>query len=142
MTVGRLAVGTFGGHVGPHALIASNTVAAALALGLTLVAPTLGVAAAGFALLGVALANVFPAVIALGAAACPRAAGTVTGILIAASGMGAAVFPWLAGVVGERAGLGAALGGCFGLLAAMLAAARLAQRLDRGARAESALASP
>jgi len=141
ITLGRLAVGAFGGRLGPHALIAVNTIAAALALALTLVAPSLGAAAVGFGLLGVSLANIFPAVMALGAEACPYAAGTVTGILIGASGTGAAVFPWLAGLIGERAGLGAALGCTVVLLMAMLAAARLARRLDRGAAPKSVLAS-
>jgi fucose permease len=120
LTVGRFVMGTVGARIGPHALIIGNALGAALALGLLVAAPTLPLAVAGLALVGLALANVFPAVVAIAGAAFPQAGGVATGALVAAGGLGGSLFPWLTGVVAERYGLGAALAGGLALLAALL----------------------
>lgn len=122
ITLGRFIMGALGSRVGPHQLIVGNVVAAAVALGLLVAAPTLPLAIAALLGVGVALANIFPAVVAAGGEIYPEAAGTVSGALIAAGGLGGAVFPWLAGVVGEAAGLETALAYGIGLLAVMLVA--------------------
>jgi fucose permease len=120
LTVGRFVMGTVGARIGPHALIIGNAVGAAFALALLVAAPTLPLAIVGLALVGLALANVFPAVVAIAGAAFPQAGGAATGALVAAGGLGGALFPWLTGLVAERYGLGAALAGGLALLAAML----------------------
>jgi fucose permease len=120
LTLGRFVMGTVGSRIGPHALIVGNAVGSALALTLFVAAPTLPLAIAGLALIGLSLANVFPAVVAIVGAAFPHAGGAATGVLVAAGGLGGALFPWLTGVVAERFGLGAALAGGLALLAALL----------------------
>jgi fucose permease len=136
LTLGRFAVGTIGTRVGPHALILSNLALSALALGLMVLAPSLLVALGGLTLFGLGLANIFPAVLAIGGAAYPRAVGTVTGTLIGMGGLGGAIFPWLTGVVAERAGLGVALASGLGLLAIILLAELVALHLHRQAGRE------
>lgn len=131
--VGRFAMGTIGARIGPHQLILANAAVAALALSCTLAAPTLPLAIIALTVLGLAIANIFPAVIAIAGEAYPHALGTVTGALIATGGIGAAIFPWLTGVVAERTGLGVALGGGVALLLAILVAELGVLRLRRAA---------
>jgi fucose permease len=131
LTVGRFVMGTVGARIGPHALIVGNAVGAALALGLLVAAPTLPLAIAGLALVGLALANVFPEVLAIAGAAFPNAGGAATGALVAAGGLGGSLFPWLSGIVAERYGLGAALAGGVALLAALLVVEGLVIRQQR-----------
>ena len=135
---GRFAMGTIGTRVTPHQLIVANAVAAALALAVTVAAPTLPLAVIALTMVGVAIANIFPAVIAIAGEEYPHAVGTVTGALIAMGGLGGAIFPWLVGVVAERASLGVALGGGVVLLVAVLLAELTVLRLRR---ARAALAS-
>ncbi len=130
--VGRFAMGTIGARIGPHQLILGNATVSALALAGALVAPTLALAVVALTVLGVAIANIFPAVIAIAGAAYPHARGTVTGALIATGGIGGAIFPWLTGVIAEHAGLGVALGSGVVLLVAILAAELGVLRLERG----------
>jgi FHS family glucose/mannose:H+ symporter-like MFS transporter len=80
---------------------------------------------------GLAIANIFPAVIAIAGEEYPHAVGTVTGALIAMGGLGGAIFPWLTGIVAERSSLRVALGGSVVLLAAILAAEMGILRLRR-----------
>lgn len=131
LTAGRFVMGTIGARLGPHALIVGNGIGAAVALGLTVVAPTLPLAIVGLALIGVTLANIFPAVLAAGGAAYPHAGGTVTGAISAAGGIGGMVFPWLTGLLAEALGLGAALASGLALLLVMLLAEALVLWLQR-----------
>ncbi len=129
--VGRFAMGTIGARIGPHRLIVGNAVAAAAALACMVLAPTLVLAVVALTIFGVAIANIFPAVIAVAGEAYPHALGTVTGALIATGGVGAAIFPWLTGVVAEGHGLTIALGGGVVLLAAVLVVELAVIRLVR-----------
>ena len=122
ITLGRFLIGLLGARLSAHQLIVGNVVGAAAALGLLVAVPTLPLAVGALALVGLALANIFPAVVAVGGEVYPQAAGTVSGTLIAAGGVGGAVFPWLTGVVAEQAGLGLALAGGLALLVIMLVA--------------------
>jgi fucose permease len=122
LTAGRLLAGTVGARVGPHTWIVSNGVGSALALALLVAAPTLPLAVGGLALAGLALANIFPAVVAIGGAAYPAAGGTVSGALAAAGGIGGALVPWGAGLLAERFGLGSALAAGVALLVLLLLA--------------------
>ena len=128
---GRFAMGTVGARVTPHQLIVANAIVAAFALAATVAAPTLPVAVIALTVVGVAIANIFPATIAIAGEAYPHAVGTVTGALIAMGGLGGAIFPWLTGVVAERASLRVALGGGVVLLAAILVAEVGVLRLRR-----------
>ena len=139
LTLGRLLMGALGDRLHPHHLIIGNVVGAAVTLGLLVVAPTLWLAVIVLGLIGLTLANIFPAVIAVAGEAYPRAVGATSGLLIAAGGVGGAIFPWLTGVVGEMAGLGVALAGGLGLLA-LLFAAELAVLLLQRRRAQSMMA--
>ena len=128
---GRFAMGTVGARVTPHQLIVGNAVVAAFALAATVAAPTLPVAVIALTAVGVAIANIFPAAIAIAGEEYPHAVGTVTGALIAMGGLGGAVFPWLVGIVAERASLRVALGGGVILLTAVLIAELGILRLQR-----------
>jgi fucose permease len=134
ITIGRLLIGAIGGQLGPHRLIVGNIVAALVALLLMVAAPTLAFAAVGLLLVGLTLANIYPAAVAVAGAAYPRAVGSVTGMLVAAGGLGTAIFPWVTGMVAEDAGLATALGGGVALLLLMLVAEAGVIGLQRRAR--------
>lgn len=78
---------------------------------------------------GLLLGFVFPVFVALAAQRFPEARGTATGIVTAAGAAGGFAVPWLAGAIGDAAGVSAALlslaGGCLGIAGCALLALRL-----------------
>ena len=134
ITLGLFVMGSIGARFSAHQLIVGNVVGTTIALGLMVAAPSLPLAVLGLALIGLSLANIFPAAMAVAGEAYPRAVGTVMGALIAAGGVGGALFPWLTGVAAERTGLGPALAGGLALLLVMLVAERAIIALERRER--------
>ncbi|MDQ3098094.1 MAG: MFS transporter [Chloroflexota bacterium] len=106
LTVGRVVYGAVAGRVSDVTALRACMLAGVAAS--SLVASSLGSAAsfAGLALLGLALAPVYPALIA----ATPRRVGhhhtaATVGSQVGAAVLGAAIFPGLMGVLAERLGL-------------------------------------
>ena len=120
VTVGRLLASIIALRLSNKRLLAGCAVLALGALtGLSLaggVAPALvALGAAGFG-----FAPIYPTIMAITAGAYPRRFATLAGILVAAGGLGGALFPWLGGVVGQEWGLRGTLWLGTGLAAALL----------------------
>lgn len=120
VTVGRLLASIIALRLSNRRLLGGCAVLALVALaGLSLAG---SVAPALFALGGVGLgfAPIYPTIMAITAGAYPRRFATLAGILVAAGGLGGALFPWLGGVVGQQWGLRGTLWLGTGLAAALL----------------------
>lgn len=63
-----------------------------------------------FGVVGVALGPVFPLLVALAGRSLPARPGLATGCLAGVGSLGGFTIPWLAGAIGDRAGVGAAIG--------------------------------
>ncbi len=105
LTGGRLTLGVIGNRVRPRSVLHLSMVGSIAGSLLFWLDPA-GLGVAGLALLGVSLAGVFPILVAL----TPSWVGedrapAVIGYQIAAAATGAALLPWLGGVLVDAAGL-------------------------------------
>ncbi|NWF81227.1 MAG: MFS transporter [Chloroflexi bacterium] len=104
LTVGRIAAGALAGRITPQRMLwlgALGATAGALLVGLV---PMAWASVSGLLLMGVALAPIFPALIATTAqrVGAAHAANTI-GLQVAAANLGAALIPW---AVGQGVGAG------------------------------------
>ena len=105
VTIGRLLASIIALRLSNRRLLGGCAVLALAALaGLSLAG---GVVPALFALgaVGLGFAPIYPTIMAITAGSYPRRFATLAGILVAAGGLGGALFPWLGGVVGQEWGL-------------------------------------
>ena len=120
VTVGRLLASIIALRLSNKRLLGGCAVLALTALaGLSLAG---SVVPALFALgaVGLGFAPIYPTIMAITAGAYPRRFATLAGVLVAAGGLGGALFPWLGGVVGQEWGLRGTLWLGTGLAAALL----------------------
>lgn len=134
MFAGRVVLGSVAERVGPWPVLAAAVAGLVLAAGLALVG---GPVAATLAVLlfGLAAAPVYPLLtLTTAERTSPAVADTVVGFQAAASSLGAAVFPLLVGLAGERsdAGFAQALLALCGLAAGLQLTVRLLRRRTPG----------
>ena len=78
-------------------------------------------------LVGVAIGPVFPLLVALAARSLPARPGLATGCLMGVGSLGGFAIPWLAGAIGDRAGVTATIGTLVGAALLLTIAAVLAR---------------
>lgn len=147
LTLGRVALGHIADRAGPRRLIQLAIIGVALALVLVWFAPSVWLAALGLLLTGFCLGPIFPSSIALiSQHVSPRLQQSAIGFAASLGSMGAALFPFLAGMLAQRAGLGSLPPYALGLAVVMFGlwrwfTARLDQsdRVAHGASEASAL---
>jgi fucose permease len=136
LTGGRLALGVLDDRVGPRTVLHVSMIGSVIGSMLFWLDPA-GFGVVGLALLGVSLAGVFPILVAL----TPSWVGedrapAVIGYQIAAAAAGAALIPWVAGLIVDGAGLESV--GPF-LVAIAVAMAVVHWLIDRAANGQSRL---
>lgn len=124
--VGRFVMAYATHRYGPHRLLPWMCVASLATAIAGVSVPTPLLAAAAYAAAGLALAGIFPTVMALALEGRRADAGAATALITAAASLGGLIFPWLFGVVAQAAGLRAAMAGTAVPLIAMLFLARTA----------------
>ncbi len=105
LTGGRLALGVIGDRVGPRTILHLSMGGSVFGSAILWFDPA-GLGVVGLTILGFSLAGVFPILVAL----TPRWVGedrapVVIGYQIAAAAAGAAVIPWVGGLIIDRSGL-------------------------------------
>lgn len=121
LLTGRLALAVVGSRADERVLVVVGGAAAAvLALGFGSGAPWLE---AQCAVVGLLLGGVFPLLVSVTGQRFPEHRGTALGLVTGFGSLGGFAIPWLAGLVGEDAGLPAAVGGLALACLAMSAAA-------------------
>jgi fucose permease len=110
MTLGRIACAALGKKIGEKNLLAFLALLACGTYTLFLLAPSPALAGAALIGTGLVFSGVFPALLAIGGNAYPRATGTITGMAMTFSGIGFMVVPWLVGVVAARSSITAGMG--------------------------------
>jgi len=106
LTVGRLAAAAAGRRVAPDALLTVAVAGAALGAAVLWLAPVPALGPLGLALLGLALAPVFPTLVAVTPARVGAArTASAVGLQVAAGGLGGGLLPLSVGLVMDRAGL-------------------------------------
>jgi FHS family glucose/mannose:H+ symporter-like MFS transporter len=133
MTVARLVLGAVLQRVSPVPVLFASAGTALVAALIIIASTSIAVAAVGSFLLGAGFAAVFPIVFALVAERYAELSGTALSVVIVMALVGGTTAPWLAGVLGDAAGLRVAFGLIpVGLIAMTLvfAAARRGLRAD------------
>jgi fucose permease len=130
--VGRLVISFVIDRVGATRLAAVASVVFGAAVLVAVIAPSLPLVVACFAIAGFAAAPVFPVIMTLGGWIYPGRASTVASVLLSAGLVGSVVYPPLMGVVSEGIGLGVAMAGIAGLAVLCGAGIAVAARLGRG----------
>lgn len=122
MTAGRVISGFLAERVGYEKLVllGSGSGFACLLLAVASVSP--GPAMFFFAATGFCYSSLWPTLLACAGKRFPRDTAAVFGVMIGAGGLGALVFPPLAGLVADRTSLSLALGGSASLLLFIIAA--------------------
>jgi fucose permease len=119
MTIGRIACAVLGKKIGEKNLLALLALLSCGTYALFLHAPTPALAGAGLVGTGLVFSGVFPALLAIGGNAWPRATGTITGLLMSFTGIGFMVVPWLVGMVAARSSITAGMGMLVALVVAL-----------------------
>jgi len=132
LALGRLVSSLVADRVGAVRYALVWTSAAGIAILASLLAPTIPLAIACFAVAGFAAGPAYPMIVAIGGVLYPGRSSMVSGVLVSAAMVGSIVYPPLMGVLSEVVGLRAGMFGA-GLAmlvsaAAILVAARLARR--------------
>ena len=120
MTLGRVACAALGKKLGERNLLALLALLSCVTYALFLLAPSPALAGAGLVGTGLAFSGVFPALLAIGGNAWPRATGTITGMAMTFSGIGFMAAPWLIGVITAGSSIAAGMGMLVALLAALM----------------------
>ena len=110
MAAGRVAGDRLAARFGPVRLVRASGLVAGLGLAAGLLIGTPAAAIAGFALLGLGLAGIFPQIVTAAARLDPEQAGRNIGRIAAVSYSGLLSGPVLIGVIASGVGLRAALG--------------------------------
>jgi fucose permease len=135
LTVGRFALGALSDRIGPMRLLRVTLRVAVVALGALAIPGTpLPFAGAALAVLGLALAPVYPLAMHDTPARFGDAGARLVGYQVAACSVGIALIPWLAGIAGARAtvlAIPALLLG-LGIVAAVLEALRRGRGSNSG----------
>ena len=130
LLAGRMGAFLWRGPLDARLIAASGVAgAAALAAAASLWTPQIEWT---FGVVGVAIGPVFPLLVALAARSLPARPGLATGCLMGVGSLGGFAIPWLVGAIGDRAGVGAAIGTLVAaalllVVAAVLARARRAR---------------
>jgi FHS family glucose/mannose:H+ symporter-like MFS transporter len=132
IALGRLVSSFIADRVGAVPYAVAWTSAAGLAIVASLLAPTIPVAIACFAIAGFAAGPAFPMIVAIGGQLFPGRSSLVSGVLVSAAMVGSIVYPPLMGVLSDAVGLRVGMFGA-GLAmlisaGAILVASRLAHR--------------
>lgn len=101
MTLGRILCSLLSRRLGEGHMLLYLCAASLGVYAFYLVAPGPIYAALSLVMLGVAFSGVFPTILAIGGNVSGGALGTVTGILMACTGIGSMVFPALVGIIAE-----------------------------------------
>jgi DHA1 family bicyclomycin/chloramphenicol resistance-like MFS transporter len=118
LLLARVGLALHRGPVGPGWLVAMGLAgAAAIGLGVATGWPDVRLWALG---VGLCLGGVFPLMVTIAGLLVPHAVGTATALVMGTASLGGFAVPWLAGVLGDRAGAAVAMGS---LAAASLAVA-------------------
>lgn len=131
MTLGRLACAALGKKIGEGNLLALLAVLACGAYALFLLAPSPALAGTGLIGTGLAFSGVYPALLAIGGNAWPRATATITGILMSCTGIGFMLVPWLVGAVASTSSITAGMVILAGLTALLAVLAGVIQKSTR-----------
>ncbi len=110
MAAGRVAGDRLAARFGPVRLVRASGLVAGLGLAAGLLIGTPAAAIAGFALLGLGLAGIFPQIVTAAARLDPERAGRNIGRIAAVSYSGLLSGPVMIGVIASGVGLRAALG--------------------------------
>lgn len=134
MTLGRIACAALGKKIGEKNLLALLALLACGTYALFLAAPTPALAGAGLVGTGLAFSGVFPALLAIGGNAYPRATATITGMSMTFSGIGFMVVPWLVGVIASASSITAGMGMLAGLAVLLVTLAGVMRKVkNKGA---------
>ncbi len=137
LALGRFVSSLIADRVGSVRYARVWTTAAGIAIIGSLLAPTIPIAIACFAIAGFAAGPTYPMIVAIGGALYPGRSSMVSGVLVSAAMVGSIVYPPLMGVLSGAVGLRVGMfGAALALLVSagsILAAARLARR-DRTVR--------
>jgi FHS family glucose/mannose:H+ symporter-like MFS transporter len=129
VTVGRIATGGVVNRFPALSLIRLLAIGGAVAGAFTLLSGTATLVMVGVGLTGLFFSGIFGLVLAEAGERYPSAAGTVFSGVVAAGGIGGALVPWIAGIIGDSA-LGWRAGLAF-VPALMIALTVLAARIRR-----------
>ena len=131
MTLGRVACAALGKKIGERNLLALLALLSCVTYALFLLAPSPALAGAGLVGTGLAFSGVFPALLAIGGNAWPRATGTITGMAMTFSGIGFMAAPWLIGVISTGHSITAGMGMLVAPLAVLAALAWVMKAMHR-----------
>lgn len=131
LTVGRILAARVGDRLDPMRLAIGSSLAAAVALAAAVVAPSVPLAIALFAVVGFAFGPIFPAIMLIGDRLYPGRAAAVTGLLAGVAVIGSVAYPPLMGAISVSAGLGVGMLGAAGLSVACGVALVIAARARR-----------
>ena len=106
----RLLLGFSAHRVREEHLVPVLSAMSVVALVLALSLPTPAAYTTAFALVGVGLSGIFPAVLALAGRYHPHGTARVTSLLVAGAGLGGIVIPWLMSLIADRVGLVSGMG--------------------------------
>jgi fucose permease len=105
-TLGRIVAGLYAKRVGVHTLVRGSLLFALLGAGLLWWNPAEAISLLGVAIIGLAIAPIFPGLVSgtSGRVSARHSANTI-GMQIGAGGLGGAVMPGLAGILAQRISL-------------------------------------
>jgi len=132
LALGRLFAATYSDRFSHSAFAAIASAVAGVGVIVAVIAPSVELSVAGFAVAGFAMGPIFPMIVALGGDLYPDRLAATGGTLTGAAVLGGMVYPPLIGLMSARFGIGTGLLGAAGLsfvsAAAILGAARIRDR--------------
>ncbi len=105
VTAGRLLASGIALRMPSERLLGGSVTLALAALVALALAGTIAPALLALSAAGLGFAPIYPTIMAITVRAYPRRFAILAGVLVAAGGLGGAVFPWLGGIVGQAWGL-------------------------------------
>jgi fucose permease len=132
LALGRLFAATYSDRFSHSTFAAIASVAAGVGVIVAVLAPSVELSIAGFAVAGFAMGPIFPMIVALGGDLYPDRLAATGGTLTGAAVLGGMLYPPLIGLMSARFGIGTGLLGAAGLsfvsAVAILGAARIRDR--------------
>ncbi len=129
LTAGRFVASRVADRFDHIRLGIAAALTAGTALGFAVLVPSLGASIVLFVVVGFASGPIFPLIVAIGGERFPDRAAAVSGVMVAASVVGAVVYPPLMGVMSVTVGLPVAMLGtavvCIGCAAALAVVGRM-----------------